>query len=296
MSYWNRSEAQFFNMYELPWRTENDLPMFHGLESRLVSRDAHSESRTYMVRIPAGWSHVEKADEAGLEMFVFDGDMTGNGKRVGAGGYLAIPRGGGTLELSSGNGAHVLVFWNPAVTAEDYYDAQPYVASVWREDWIASKMPELEHGIMHKSLRWPDPTGGDRHGGPAGMIRFILMTPGFGEARQEVHHECWEECIFLSGDLLIPQRGVHGAGTVLNNPADLKHGGLITQKGAILLLHCNHPLDVEFTCLTHGQQIADDYRDTASWLPGKEHVEWKDHSLYPLCPNSEPEYDRREPA
>jgi hypothetical protein len=294
MSHWNRSEAQFFNMYELPWRNENDLPMFHNLESRLVSRDMNSESRTYMVRIPAGWSHLEKADEAALEMFVFDGDMTGNGKRVGAGGYLAIPRGGGTLEMSSANGAHVLVFWNPELSADDYYDGEPYVTSVWREDWTQTKMPELTHGIMHKSLRWPDPTGGDRHGGPAGMIRFIVMTPGFGEARQEAHHECWEECIFLAGDLLIPQRGVHGAGTVLNNPADLKHGGLITQKGAILLLHCNHPMDVEFTCLTNGQQIADDYRDTASWLPEPAHVEWKDHSLYPLCPNSDPGYNRLE--
>ncbi len=101
-----------------------------------------------------------------------------------------------------------------ALSADDYYDGEPYVTSVWRGELDSNRDAELTHGIMHKSLRWPDPTGGDRHGGPAGMIRFIVMTPGFGEARQEAHHECWEECIFLSGDLLIPQRGGTLAGTV----------------------------------------------------------------------------------
>ncbi len=296
MSHWNRDEAQFFNIFDLPWRAENDLAMFHGLDSRLVTKDPSSSSRTYMVHVPGGWSHTEQAEDGSLEIFVYEGDMTGNGTRVGAGGYLAVPRGGGTLEMSSANGAHLLVFWNENVRAEDYYDGQPFVSSVWRESWVSTEMPELNHGIMHKSLRWPDPSGGDRHGGPAGMIRFILMTPGFGETRQEAHHETWEEVIFLHGDLLIPQRGVHGAGTLLNNPPDLLHGGLITQKGGILLLHCDHPMDVEFTCLTHGQQIADDYRDMESWLPGGGHKEWKDHELYPLCPNSDPGYNRRESA
>ena len=296
MSTWNRDEPQFYNMYELPWRKENDLPFFHGLDSRLISKDADSASRTYMVHIPGGWSHTELAEEASLEMFVFEGDMTGNGKRVGAGGWLAAPRGGGSLELSSADGAYVLVFWDTELYAEDYYDGQPVVTSVWQVPWVSTEMPELKHGIMHKSLRWPDPSGGDRHGGPAGMLRFILMTPGFGETRQEAHHETWEECFFLNGDLLIPQRGVHGAGTVLNNPPDLLHGGLISQKGAILLLHCNHPMDVEFTCLARGEEIADEYRNTESWLPGRAHTEWKDHHLFPMCPNSEPGYNRRVPA
>jgi hypothetical protein len=275
--HWNRDEPQFFNAYALPWRTIDDIEVARGVPGRLISADEASDSSTTMVQLPPSWRAVDSADTATLEMFVLEGDVTVGDQTVGAGGFIALPRGRGGATLSTSRGAHLFVFRNPDLPVDAYYpDKAIHATHVWQESWIATVMPGMLHGVMHKSLRYPDPTGGLFHGGPGGMIRFIIMTPGFAEPRQEVHHDCWEEIIFLSGDFFMPHRGLHARGTVLNNPAELRHGGLTTQKGTAMLLHCAAPMGAEYFPVSDGPAMAEQYLENASWLADDIHRDWHD--------------------
>ena len=287
---WRRDLPQFFNVWDMAWDSLDGPEAVHGLDGRVMSADPDKGQITLMVRIPAGWKFTESAEDGALEVFVLEGDVTGNGKRVGAGGFLAVPLGCGPLALSSEGGAYAYVWYDPQSVTGYYYDSQPFITKVWQEDWILTEMPEVRHGIMHKSLRWPDPCEGLLHGGPGGMLRFIMLTPGFPEARQETHHDCWEGIIFLSGDFMMPERGIHGPGSYLGNPAELKHGGLMTQAGTLMILHCDAPMGAEFTEIPNGRQIVESYLDTTSWLNPPGHTPWEDAPQFDLYPSTEPAY------
>ncbi len=293
---WRRDIPQFFNVYEMGWDSIDPSAVFHGLEARVISKHEDNGQTTAMVRIPAGWKFTQDGDEGGLELFVLEGEVTGNGQLVGAGGFLAVPRNGGKLELSSDGGAYAHIWWDPLFATDYYYDNQPFITKIWQEDWVLTEMPEVKHGIMHKSLRWPDPCEGLLHGGPAGMLRFILLTPGFPEARQETHHACWEEIVWLTGDFMMPERGIHGPGSFLGNPAELKHGGLMTQAGTLMILHCDAPMGAEFTEIPNGKEIVENYLDTTSWLNPPGHTDWVDCPQYEMNPKTEPTYNPKVPA
>ena len=287
---WRRDIPQFYNVWEQAWGPLDGPVFAHGLEARLISNDPDNGSATMMVQLPAGWKFTESSEDGALELFVLEGDVTGNGKRVGAGGFLAVPKQGGPLELSSEGGAYAYAWYNPELATDYYYDNQPFVTKVWQEDWVLTDMPGVRHGIMHKSLRWPDPHEGLIHGGPAGMLRFILMTPGFPESRQETHHDCWEEIVWLSGDFMMPERGIHGPGSFLGNPAELKHGGLMTQAGNLMILHCDAPMGAEFNEIPNGQEIVESYLDTTSWLNPPGHTPWEDAPQFDLYSSTEPKF------
>ena len=274
--HWRRTEPQFFDIFALDWKRGIGPALTHGVDARLVTRDEGTEASTLMVSIPPGWRHVEQGTDGTLEIFVLEGDLSADGKSVGCTGFVVIPLGCGPVELSSVTGCQAYVWLEPTLPVDYYYDGgQLQVRKIWQEPWTPSVMPGLQHGIMHKSLRLPDPAGGLVHGGPGGMLRLVLMAPGFGETRQEVHHDCWEEIIWLSGDFLMPGRGLHKAGSLLNNPAELPHGGLTTQKGTVMLLHCNAPMGADFVPVPHGQAMVDKYLDNASWLAEPEHRDWE---------------------
>lgn len=296
MNHRNRDDPQFFHVWALPWETVPGPSFLHGVETRIMSDRPETGAGTYMVKMPAGWSHVEQADEGALEIFVVEGDLTANGRTVGAGGYAAVPKGCGPLELSTQGGFQAYAFWNPIWAEGYYYDNQPYVAKVWEIDWILTEMPGLRHGIMHKSLRWPDPAEGLFHGGPGGMLRFIQMAPGFGEPRQEVHYDTWEEMVWLAGDLLMAERGMHAAGSFLANPAGLKHGPLLTAKGSLLMLHCEAPMGAQFSELTNdegeevGTELVRAFHDGESWLEPPIHADWDQRPEQPIYPSTTPLY------
>ena len=299
MSHRNRDAPQFFDVWTLAWEKISGPEFFHNLDVRVMSDRPETGDGTYMIKAPAGWQHTERADEGALEMFVVEGDVTANGRTIGAGGYVAAPLDCGEVEMSSASGFQAYVFWNATWVKGYYYDNKPYIAKVWEIDWILTEMPGLRHGIMHKSLRWPDPAEGLFHGGPGGMLRFIHMAPGFGEPRQEVHWDCWEEMVWLAGDLLMPERGMHAPGSFLANPPGLKHGPLLTSKGSLLMLHCDAPMGAEFSELVNedgeevGTQVVREFHDGQSWLETPGHTDWENRSEYRLYPNTEPAYATR---
>ena len=91
---------------------KGDVRLLHGLESKLISHDAVTGASTSMARLPASWSQTHGDEEATLELFVCEGDLSVEGAEVGAGGYAFVPRGAG-CDLGSTGGAQALVFSNP---------------------------------------------------------------------------------------------------------------------------------------------------------------------------------------
>jgi hypothetical protein len=264
--HWRREDPQWYNVCDLPWTAVDGPRLAHGVEGRLLSRSATDDGASLMLRLPPGWTLREPADEGSLELFLVHGSLTVDGTTVGAGGFVAVPRGCGTVELASETGADLFAFWNPRLPVEHCYGGQLRVTRTWQEDWLPYELPGLRHGIMYKPLRVPDVATGPLHGGPGGMLRLHLLTPGFNSPDQEYHHDCWEEIIFVSGDLLMPGRGFGGPGTLLNNPADYEHGPYCTSRGSVMLTHTVAPMPTSYTRMPGGPETIEHYLDTTSVL------------------------------
>lgn len=263
---WMRDQPQWFNVHDLAWDRHRDIRLAHGVESRLVSRDeAAGGSTTLMVRVPAGWRLVQPSEEATIELLIIEGDVSAEGTRHGAGGFIAISPGGGAVELSSQGGAQLLVFYNPGLTADHCYGGGLHTLQTWSTDWTPFiQASDQRHGLMYKSLRTPDVTCGHTHGGPGGMLRLVLVLPGYTSPEHEYHEDSWEELIFLSGDLVMPNRGVGYAGTVLCNPASLEHGPYATQRSSVMVCHGLNPQPTAYTSLPGSQEAMAHYLDTES--------------------------------
>ena len=263
---WKRDEVQWFNLQELDWGVQRDIRAAFGVDSRLISKAAGAAgSATLMLQLPAGWSLSQPSEEATLEFLVIEGDLSVEGERHGAGGFIAISPGCGTVELASAGGAQVLLFYNPELTAAHCYGGQLHTAKTWSTDWTPFiQAADQRHGLMYKSLRVPDVTSGHVHGGPGGMLRLVLILPGYTSPEHEYHEESWEELIFLSGDLVMPNRGVGYAGTVLGNPAGIEHGPYATQRSSVMVCHGLNPQPTAYTSLPGSQEAMAHYLDTES--------------------------------
>lgn len=266
-----RDEPQFYNVQELDWEPSGDAAVVHGVDTRTLSADPATGSKTLMVRVPAGWQRSHAADDATVESFVFEGDLSLNGDEVGAGGYLFIPQGSGTSDMRSTRGAQAIMYFNPDWPLDD--DAALRATRLWQEPWIdIAGIPAL-HGLMFKSLRKPDVTEGEWHGGPGGLLRVASLPAGFADADEHVH-DCWEELIFIGGDLLMPPRGRIARGTYLGNPEGFYHAPMTTQAGSLMLVQTLAPANQIPREYPNGKAIVDGYRNTESFLAETSQVDW----------------------
>lgn len=278
---WRRDTPQWFNVHELAWETGGEPRIAFGVESRLISRAAGSDgSATMMLRLPAGWRLSQPSHEATVELLVLGGDLSVEGRRQGAGGFVAISPGCGDAELSSEGGAEVLLFHNPELTAEHCYGGELHTLETWAIDWTPFvQAADQRHGLMYKSLRVPDVTAGTVHGGPGGMLRLVLIVPGYTSPEHEYHEDSWEEIVFLSGDIVMPNRGVGHAGTVLCNPASVEHGPYASQRSSVMVCHGLNPQPTTYTSLPGAQEAMAHYLRTESLLDGRLETErWEDRA------------------
>jgi hypothetical protein len=264
--HWRRDEPQWFNVHELSWDAHRDIRIAHGVDSRVISRDAaESGSTTMMLRVPADWHIAQPSEEATLELLVIEGDVSVEGQRHGAGGFIAISPGCGTVELSSEGGAQLVLFYNPELSPEHCYGGELYTMETWSTDWTPFvQAADQRHGLMYKSLRVPDVTAGTVHGGPGGMLRLVLILPGYTSPDHEYHEDSWEEIIFVSGDIVMPNRGIGHAGTVLCNPASLEHGPYASQRSSVMICHGLNPQPTAYTALPGSQEAMAHYLNTES--------------------------------
>ena len=271
MTHWKRDEPQFYKILELDWQTSRELPVTRGLESRVLSRDDAKPSTTLMARVPPGWRDTHDAVNGTLEIFVLEGDLSLGGERVGASGFFSIPEGTGDVELRSDTGAQALFYWTVGMPLEP--GAAVSVTKVWQMAWEVQTMTNMPHGAIAKSLRLPDVGDGPVHGGPSGMLRLILLEPGYCDP-QEHKHNCWEGLVFLAGDLFMPPRGIIGPMTYLGNPAEFWHAPMSSQRGSLVLVQTDEPVIQPPRPYDGGQEMCNGYRDTASWLEQPTHTDW----------------------
>ena len=266
-----RDEPQFYNVLELDWGAVGDAAIAHGVDAKVLSADSDTGSATWMLRVPAGWQHDYAADDAAVELFVFEGDLALNGAQVGAGGFVTVPQGSGTSDLRSTGGAQAVLYYNPGLPLDG--EAKPNATRLWQEPWINIEGIPALHGLMFKSLRKPDVTEGEWHGGPGGLIRVASLPAGFADADEHVH-DCWEELIFIGGDLLMPPRGKIARGTYLGNPEGFYHAPMTTQAGSLMLVQTLAPANQIPRPYPDGKEIVDGYRDSESFLGEIEQTDW----------------------
>ena len=117
----SREDPQFYNAYELPWRSASgEHEILHGLDARLLSKNRRTGASTWMARLPAGWRTSIKADQDTVETFVLEGDLTINDRKIGSTGFAGIPQWTGPVRLASDGGAAVYLFITPDLPLPAY--------------------------------------------------------------------------------------------------------------------------------------------------------------------------------
>ncbi|MEZ5098610.1 MAG: hypothetical protein R3C15_02125 [Thermoleophilia bacterium] len=243
--------------------------MFRGADVRLLSRDPETGSVTLFVSLEPGWTGTHGEPDGVLELVVLEGALQVDAQAAPASRYVVVPGGLGGVELASPTGARLVAYWSPDLAAGAL---GPLAVVPFRErPWHRTLMPDGLHGVLHRSLRQPDVGEGDLHGGPAGLLRLALLTPGYFDERAHVH-EVWEELVFLSGDLFMDGRGVTAPLTYLGNPAGFWHAPMATQQGSLILVHTRAPVGQVPRDTPGGVDQVEAYLDGASWLERPAHV------------------------
>jgi hypothetical protein len=257
-----RSDPTWANVWESAWQENASGPaIMRGTEARPMSRDADGPGRSFTLRLPPGWKHVERGD-ATVEIFVLEGAVDVAGTTLRVYGFAGIPKGSEPVEIASPTGAHVAVWHNEGLPGEDVYPDGISLRRTWQDHWEPYEVPGLRHGMLYKGLRQPDKVKGAFHGGPRGMLRLHLITPGYPSVQEEIHENCAEEILFIAGDLLMPNRGWGGPGTLLVNPPGYPHGPYVSQKGILLLIHSTSPMPTSYTDFPAGPEICAHYLET----------------------------------
>jgi hypothetical protein len=275
-----RDEPQFGNIFERHISTLDEPAVAHGLEGFVLSRDQRSGAATLVVELPAASRRRVSLSEASLECFILDGAASVNRQEAPCGSYIFLPQGSGSAEVESKEFAILLVFWNPDMPLFPPPYSEISIKRWWEEPW--QETPDgPAHGAFHKSLRTPDMTGGDFEGGPGGFLRMTLLTPGYGDGRQHVHHECWEEVIVLRGDILMAERGRAGFGGYVGNPQEFWHGPFVSHGGALTITHTEAPMGRwEFRNYPRGHELVESYLDTTPWNRLPSHESWTELDDY----------------
>lgn len=273
--HWRRDVPQCLNIWDLELGEPAEPELLHGARAAVLSHDPQTDSTTYLARLPAGWQRREPADEATIELFLLDGDLTAAGRRVGSGGYACLPQGlGEAVELSSQGGCTALVYWNPNLPTFPPPYAGLRVTRAWDEPLLQRTPGSTDQ--VYRSLRLPDFSDQGFNGGPGGMLRLTTLSPGMKSPQQHVHRECWEEGVILAGDVFLGNGGLLGPGSYLSFPQALWHGILATQGGVTLIVHSNAPMGFPWTLRDHplAHRMVDDYLDTMPLARPAGHVPW----------------------
>jgi hypothetical protein len=255
----SRDRPQLFTIRALPSEDIDEPSLLHDLPSRIVSRGA-SGALTALATVPAGWRASAALEGGRLDLLVLAGELNLLGRRLGTGSFATLPGHGVKATGRAREEATVLAFWNPDATV---HSTVLYATSAWERPWETTLLPGVPAGLMRKRLREDDV--GAPQGPTEGWIRLIHAVPGWRSIDEERHVGCWEENILLHGDMYMTRRGEIRAGDCLANPADLWHGPMATRWGALFVVHCDRPMNVEWRPARSSPRSIEDYLRTASW-------------------------------
>jgi len=204
-----------------------------GLLGRAIDRDRNGAS--LLLELDPG----ARLDRPGLEVFLLEGAVELDGRRLGPRDFLLL---GGRATVLAPTRA---IAWVPDREPLGIHRVQAASGADWRQPALGSTA-----GMLFRPLRSEehvDEVDGKRvTGSPRGFRRLTCLAPGWSERRCEVHAECREENILLAGDLLVcgHGRGVMRPGSVLVNEIGLRHGPMATRVGAVLLISCDSWMSV----------------------------------------------------
>lgn len=282
--HWRRDIPNFYNFLALDRAAfTGDVPdSVGGLSGALMSKDSHSGSHTFVAEFPAKYKKQFDGKLGGLEIFVLRGALTLNGETVASGAHIHLPQGCGGGEVRSTTGALALVWWNPNAPAYPPPYTDNRILRVRDMEWVMS-LPDY-HGLMHKSLRLPDPQntpyahpeGFCADGPPGGYLRYTFIAPGIKAPYEHVHHECFEEIIMLGGDTLLADEGVMATGTVVCHPQEWWHGPFASRSGALIIVHTDAPMGFPWPPREYPfqEEVCNAYMDETPFDVPAQHTPW----------------------
>jgi hypothetical protein len=151
-------------------------------------------------------------------------------------------------------------------------------------EWVYS-LPDY-HGLMHKSLRLPDPSntpyqhpeGFCADGPPGGYLRYTFIAPGIKAPYEHVHHECFEEIIMIGGDTLLADEGIMAPGTVTCHPQEWWHGPFASRTGALIIVHTDAPMGYPWPPRDYPfqEEVCNAYLDESRYDVPAQHTDWAD--------------------
>jgi hypothetical protein len=236
----SREEPQLFSIADLASELVDQPPLLRDTDVRVVSR-APGGALTALASLEDGWTATAFVPSGCLDLLVLAGQLDLEGRHLASGSFATVPIGGIETHCRAVTASHVLFFWDPA---DPIASTSLYVASSWERPWETNTLPGVPTGLMRKRLREDDigaPEGPER-----GWVRLIHVVPGWHSTDEERHVGCWEENILLDGDMHMTDRGEMRAGDCLANPPGLWHGPMASRGGALFVVHCDRPMNVEW--------------------------------------------------
>lgn len=203
----------------------------YGLMKRYLNSDSETGATTLIVDIPPGWSMPATANQSALEILVLDGQFTSGNRTFAKGHYAFLPPAVPFGEISTTDGASILL-WHEgpigAVSAEDWDPTSSAVETLdvfnpsnWKDLREAfSEIDTSSHDRVNVAakcirLRTYEETAGD-------TILFV-MAKGFKKPELEVH-ESAEEVLTLSGILSTDPDHVYEPGEYFCWAPNVVHG------------------------------------------------------------------------
>lgn len=206
-----------------------------GATAQLLSVDPDDGACSLVIHYPPGWSVIEQALDADEELFVLDGGMELDGRRLGVHGYAHLPAGYVRGRLSCPAGATVLVFFSrePVAGEPARFDARRLVPALdcRRMAGLSGPRPHMasegfpQQGTLHRLL-FDDPTTGDQ--------TWLVALPPDWRCELDGTHPVCQEQFALAGDTHLPT-GVMREGGYFWRPAGEAHGPFGTRHGSLHL-------------------------------------------------------------
>jgi len=206
-----------------------DIPF--GLVRRELNRDDETGAATLVVDVPPGWSMPGSANSSPLEMLVLDGSIVCGTRELARGHYTFLPTGSPFADISTDNGATILLWHDGAVAAlpEAQWDRSAVVQETVDvfdpANWVGLReafahIDTSSHNrVIGRALcirlRTFEETGGD--------TVLFMMAKGFRKLDLEVH-ESAEEVVTLSGILTTDPEHVYEPGEYFCWEPNVVHG------------------------------------------------------------------------
>jgi len=208
-----------------------------GMRYKMLSLDNETGACTMTVQFDGGYRQKPGFSWSEMEMVVVEGELQYGDRTIRKGHYLFVPAGYAMPEISTEQGALVVMMYNtgepslveskehhPLAQVNLYHDVDAYMDIPWAMGNIAK--PSVAAGCMIKLLNY-NPNS-------FALTFLYCMTPAFYQDNIS-YHDCAEESYHLWGTSWMMQFGEVPTGGYFWRPAYINHGAFASEFGCIAL-------------------------------------------------------------